>query len=467
MVPGLPVSLEYAEPTISNLKFVHDLCEERICAVYKFPPAIIGLGTGLEHADTRAAHNTMLKQAWIMGLIPVQDALIMQWMEMVLPRYRLDSRYRLRFDRSGVEALQDDLEKEFRRWGLAYRLNNLVKRSTALKALGLEVAKDGSDDVFYLDVKAEIDMMVGSSSSSAPEEGEPGEDDPPPDSGESPRSARTDDANSPRSGGSPRSRALTDEQEALLRALERAREEGAREMTEGLTEALDVLGELVAERYLEVVEELEPERAARGPSPDADLAHIRKIIDRIMDGWIGFGSHWQSTNWGGAWDQGLTHSSVLIRNEIITQLDLSIGGPDPVLRKVLEQGGTRRGLVDMERSTRQKLYRVLSEDPVVGMHPRDAAKVISQQVPAGPWSSSRIRGEVIARTETHWAQNVVSLDAYKEAGFEEVQAVDNQGGFNDADCSERDGKKFSLEEAEGISDHPNGTLNWVPVVEEL
>ena len=101
------------------------------------------------------------------------------------------------------------------------------------------------------------------------------------------------------------------------------------------------------------------------------------------------------------------------------------------------------------------------------MHPSQAAKEIARQVPAGPWKSSEIRGRVIARTETHFAQNEASLDTYREGGFTHVVAVDNQTDFDDADCKERDGQVFTVEEAQGISDHPNGTLNWAPVVAPL
>jgi hypothetical protein len=41
-----------------------------------------------------------------------------------------------------------------------------------------------------------------------------------------------------------------------------------------------------------------------------------------------------------------------------------------------------------------------------------------------------------------------------------VTAID---GDEDDECASRDGQTYDLAEALDISDHPNGTLDWVPV----
>jgi hypothetical protein len=54
-----------------------------------------------------------------------------------------------------------------------------------------------------------------------------------------------------------------------------------------------------------------------------------------------------------------------------------------------------------------------------------------------------------------------ALGSYTEAGIEQVQAIDGDG---DPECAARDGEIFSVDEADGIEDHPNGTLDWVPIL---
>jgi phage portal protein BeeE len=74
---------------------------------------------------------------------------------------------------------------------------------------------------------------------------------------------------------------------------------------------------------------------------------------------------------------------------------------------------------------------------------------------------SDYRAEMVARTETMLSYNRASLDGYKEFGVSQVLAYD---GDDDEECAARDGQVFSLDDAFAIDDHPNGTLDWAPVV---
>lgn len=78
---------------------------------------------------------------------------------------------------------------------------------------------------------------------------------------------------------------------------------------------------------------------------------------------------------------------------------------------------------------------------------------------SGAWDE--LRAETVARTETMLAYNRATLDGYGEFGVRTVLAYD---GDQDDECAARDGHEFPLDEALGIEDHPNGTLDWAPVL---
>ena len=82
------------------------------------------------------------------------------------------------------------------------------------------------------------------------------------------------------------------------------------------------------------------------------------------------------------------------------------------------------------------------------------------------------RSKLIARTEIMRTQNATTVGFYKEQGFAYVKADDVDGvGDTYVDpgdpygrtCAERHGQIYLLEDAMNIDDHPNGTLNWMPM----
>jgi len=70
------------------------------------------------------------------------------------------------------------------------------------------------------------------------------------------------------------------------------------------------------------------------------------------------------------------------------------------------------------------------------------------------------RAELVARTETMLAYNQSALLGYQEFDVAQVEAVD--GDF-DEECADRNGQVFSIEDALAVEDHPNGTLDWIPL----
>jgi HK97 family phage portal protein len=147
-------------------------------------------------------------------------------------------------------------------------------------------------------------------------------------------------------------------------------------------------------------------------------------------------------------------------------LGLAVNIPDELARDILRQGRGRVQLMNLPTEILQNVNRVLAEGREQGLNPLEIARQLRTVVPAGKWKSPEIRARVIARTETLHAYRVSALTTYKTI-TKQVMVFDNQIDFNDPECSERDGRIVPFEEAERMmrDEHPNGTLNFAPVVE--
>lgn len=76
-----------------------------------------------------------------------------------------------------------------------------------------------------------------------------------------------------------------------------------------------------------------------------------------------------------------------------------------------------------------------------------------------------------ARTEARRTYNNASLDVWELSGIKKVRAYDGLGGITgktDETCLSRNGKILSIAQArvEDAQEHPNGTLGFVPIIEE-
>lgn len=131
---------------------------------------------------------------------------------------------------------------------------------------------------------------------------------------------------------------------------------------------------------------------------------------------------------------------------------------DSILDRVLDYVRTKAAtrIKGINETTRDTLRSLISTGIQEGQSPAQLGDVIEA---AAAFNESR--SELIARTETMLAYNDASIGTYRNFGVEQVQALD---GDDDAQCAARNGAIYSISEASGITDHPNGTLDWVPVV---
>lgn len=149
--------------------------------------------------------------------------------------------------------------------------------------------------------------------------------------------------------------------------------------------------------------------------------------------------------------------------EGLGSMGIAIDRPDPVAVQIIELGINRHELVDIEAQTAKAIREAIAAGRADGLNPKAIERLIREKVEGGPSRSVSTRALRIARTETLHAQRASTLASLGESGaFATVIAFDNLLGHDDDECAERDGQEFTLAEAEGIEDHPNGTLSWAP-----
>lgn len=123
---------------------------------------------------------------------------------------------------------------------------------------------------------------------------------------------------------------------------------------------------------------------------------------------------------------------------------------NPFIRSMIDAASTRG---DMVADTTIKAVRKVIADGGTRAEIRAAIK----ETYAG-------RAETIARTELRKATNESSIARYREAGIDYVDVID---GDQDEPCALRNGRRVTLTEFIEMesSEHPNGTLTCIPVVE--
>lgn len=146
------------------------------------------------------------------------------------------------------------------------------------------------------------------------------------------------------------------------------------------------------------------------------------------------------------------------------------GATQSIIGDLLTYGGER--IADINARTLQALTVELAEgtrrgyslnqliDGVPGEAFRGVANITLEN---GTPAFSDLRAETIARTETMLSYNRATVTGYGEFGVTHLLAYD---GDDDDACAQRNGQEFTIEEAGGIDDHPNGTLVWSPVVDK-
>lgn len=160
---GMPIAVDLPvdftkigeSPESLKLDAILDRPEATILAALGLNALVCGLPSSAAtrtYANLAEAH----KQAWVNGVIPMQDALAEQARDALAPDFDLADDQELRWDRSAVEALNEQADARAQRAALLFS-STLYPRDQALAACGLDPVDDDHGHLYHGDQPDEPD----------------------------------------------------------------------------------------------------------------------------------------------------------------------------------------------------------------------------------------------------------------------------------------------------------------------
>jgi hypothetical protein len=441
MLSPTDVELFGFSPEQMDLSSLRAIPESRVPAVLGLPSAVLGFLAGMQQTAVGATMKELRELGYESGVIPKMSLFAADLRSQLLKRYHADVKpYAVDFDISKVRVLQEDVN--------AFNARELATMTAGGQSREEYRSRTNrppeipNGDTLMISVALQP-TVVGA----APTEPVT-------------LPART----GPIAARQAFARAQSTGQLAYIRRIEREAAAVADAWVDDLIASLGGLGDRAAKEYNALGVSL---KATPDPT---DAPTVDAIVNALnLD-------TWRETELGPIWSRQYLRMAAFAHESLGQSmgLDVGIGLPDQIAREVVAQGGTRLGLVDLTTQTRAALFDALAKARADGLGPVQASRLIRRYVPAGRFTALeaeragagvKYRAELIARTETKFAQNVSTAAAGDAAGFERYLAFDNRTGFGDDDCVARDGQEFSRDEmlAEITDEHPNGTLSFAPV----
>ncbi|MCQ4575409.1 MAG: phage portal protein [Candidatus Brocadiales bacterium] len=422
-------------PAQMSVGKLRNISEERVCAALGIPAAVVGFGTGLQQTKVGATMAELIRLAWKGNIIPTQRLMAATLRKQLLPDFEPEpKKFKLRFDNSEVQALQEDRNKLVERLNIAIG-GGWATRSEGRRAMGWPVEK--GDEVYFEPAGAFVTPAGQSGKpkqikAATPTEGRVIETAP----RKRPTRAHLRLGTVFAKDHARMSQVFEKELSGTFDDLGRMAEEAADELLKAFydLETKDPQDTLDAERILASMPLLDIEKDLR-KKYQAHYLRVSKVTTDSINGVMGLG----------------------------VQL------PDTRAREIISEGGRRLGLVDVAGQTRRRLFRELEEGRALGEGVPQLVARIRDKVPAGRWSTPGVRAKVIARTETKHAQRKSALETYKEADtVTQAMVLDARLGSTDEECEALNGTIVSLEDAEALmnDEHPNGTRDFVPMIGE-
>lgn len=480
-------------PDQLNMRDLRRIPEERISGVIGIAAIVAGLGAGLDRS-TFANYAEAREASYEENIIPTQRIMAADIKSQLLPDFEGDSdAFRVEFDTSEVRILQEDSNKASERLIAQYR-GGVATLSEVRSRLGYDIRTEF--EIFALPLNAdfvradEIGDYVVNPSEPAPLPAQIVEPTVPPSlpPGAPGAEATQEPQTAARRGGT-RQRSVgihiasRASERRFLAVLERMTAKLAVKFERNLaadyaetgsaaqSAAFDLLasddGKEIPIIILEKDDDTESTTESRGSATYQSFMAGETSADEVAGTIVASKEVKKSvadTNkkWPKDFESHYQLVGELVYEETATYLEVNMvfDATNPAELDVIRQGGKRAGLVDYSGHIRSEVKNALVEGRKRGEGPRKLARSIRDEV------GDSKRALVIARTETKYAQNVSSIEAYKKSDVVTgLRAFDNQTGYNDEDCTERDGKVYSFAEAENLTaeEHPNGTLSWAPV----
>ena len=199
---------------------------------------------------------------------------------------------------------------------------------------------------------------------------------------------------------------------------------------------------------------------------DEIIDRIAKHAEHVMAKPDDVDTWWNEARWDRRLAAALTPHLDRIARQVTAQMSDAFVGkaepPDPWIMAVIDR------LIRMAADRVRRINRTTRDAirDAIGRAVADGETI--QGITAAVRDATAFdaaRSELIARTETMQAYNASSIESYREFGVEMVEPID---GDQDEMCQERlDRGAVTLDEAMADEDHPNGTLDWVPVLEPV
>lgn len=237
---------------------------------------------------------------------------------------------------------------------------------------------------------------------------------------------------------------------------------------------------LLPEKFMMVNEPAPVYRAFDFPTSSAKVeAFMEWLHDQEDQGILGIierdgrtithESEWMKTYIDSAYKKGIMRAQMeLSKMNLPAYQPLNIGFLAPIHadRVGLLYTRTYEGLKGITEDMAKSISQVLSDGMVKGLHPTQIAKSLSPIL-----DKNLNRARMLARTEVIRAHSQASLAEYREAGIDgvevEVEWSTSRIGVCEK-CSQLEGRRFTLEEAEGLIPlHPNCKCAFIPrIIEE-
>ena len=411
---------------------IRNISEERVTAALGLPAAVIGFGAGLEQTKVGATMRELRRQAWEDCSLPSAEEVKSQIGEVLLPEFGLDPErgYRLRLDTLRVEALQANRLDEARRVVLLTSgMNPVISEASARSELGYD-----DDDA---PSEQQTNPNQGTQANQTGTEGTRG--------------------TAPSNGNAKGSPASTRKQEPYQHEMIRRLDESFGYLRADMERSLVPIFMELGEAAAKFADRIEP----KAEKQDEQLA---EIINEALGADIAVATERLSGAYNGAYAATLHQ----VYRDTSAVIGITIGVPDQEQVRILAEGGTRLGLIDLDQQTRRAVFNTISEARAESLGPQVIARRLRDNISSGPhWLTAKTRAEVIARTEVKHAQRTSSLSAYRTSGrVDRVLLFDARLGNTDAECHARDNTEVSFREAQELADieHPNGSLDMAPVI---